>query len=30
MQEVVVVVCVVALVCFFFSSYELTIDEDDV
>lgn len=30
MQEVIVIVCVIALVLFFFSSYELKIDEDDV
>jgi len=30
MQEVITVVCVIALVAFFFSPYDLTIDEDDV
>ncbi len=30
MEEVTMVVCVIALVFFFFSSYDLTIDEDDV
>jgi len=30
MEEVTMVVCIIALVFFFFSPYELTIDEDDV
>lgn len=29
MQEVLTIVCVIAVVIFFFSSYELTIDEDE-
>lgn len=30
MQEIVVFVCVIALIVFFFSPYELNMDEDDV
>lgn len=30
MQEIVLTICVIALIIFFFSPYELKIDEDDV
>jgi hypothetical protein len=30
MQEIALTVCVIVLIIFFFSPYELTMDEDDV
>jgi hypothetical protein len=30
MQEVVMIICVIALIVFFFSPYDLKMDEDDV
>lgn len=29
MQEAVIIICVIALIVFFFSPYELNMDEDD-
>jgi len=30
MQEITSIICVIALIIFFFSDYDLTMDEDDV